>query len=96
MLSLIFTVFHVHYGICVVSEMSHHLNIDPLRIKNYGEVRLISSKNDIKDDASDSDDDTDFNEHVAISDLEVCVVAKSNSGLAGHSAPEKPVNVLQV
>ena len=46
---------------------------------------------------SDSDDCSDNNEHVAvdISDLEVCVVA-SNSGLAGHSAPEKSVNVLQV
>ena len=46
---------------------------------------------------SDSDDCSDNNEHVAvdISDLEVCVVA-SNSGLAGHTAPEKSVNVLQV
>ena len=47
--------------------------------------------------ASDSDDCSDNNEHVAvdISDVEVCVVA-SNSGLAGHTAPEKSVNVLQV
>ena len=46
---------------------------------------------------SDSDDCSDNNEHVAVdvSDLEVCVVA-SNSGLAGHTAPEKSVNVLQV
>ena len=45
MLSLVFTVFHIHYGICVVSEMSTHLNIEPLRIKNsYDKVRLISSK----------------------------------------------------
>ena len=45
MLSLVLTVFHIHYGICVVSEMSTHLNIEPLRIKNsYDKVRLISSK----------------------------------------------------
>ena len=46
---------------------------------------------------SDSDDCSDNNDHVAVdvSDLEVCVVA-SNSGLAGHTAPEKSVNVLQV
>ena len=45
MLSLVFTSFHIHYGICVVSEMSTHLNIEPLRIKNsYDKVRLISSK----------------------------------------------------
>jgi hypothetical protein len=46
---------------------------------------------------SDSDDCSDNNEHVAvdISDVEVCVVA-SNSGLAGHTAPEKSVNVLHV
>ena len=46
LLAVSFTGFHVHYGICVVSEMSTHLRIDPLRIKNHGDVRLISSKND--------------------------------------------------
>ena len=47
---------------------------------------------------SDSDDCSDNNEHVAvdISDLEVCVVASNSGSLAGHSAPEKSVNVLQV
>jgi len=98
MLSLVLTVFHIHYGICVVSEMSTHLNIEPLRIKNsYDKVRLISSKKAKTDAQSDSDDCSDNNEHVAVdvSDLEVCVVA-SNSGLAGHTAPEKSVNVLQV
>ena len=97
MLSLVFTGFHIHYGVCVVSEMSTHLNIEPLRIKNsYDKVRLISSKK-ADTDASDSDDCNDNNDHVAVdvSDLEVCVVA-SNSGLAGHTAPEKSVNVLQV
>jgi len=40
-LAVSFTVFHVHYGICVVSEMSTHLRIDPLRIKNHGDVKIL-------------------------------------------------------
>ena len=40
-LAVSFTVFHLHYGICVVSEMSTHLRIDPLRIKNHGDVKIL-------------------------------------------------------
>jgi len=44
LLSVLFTGFHVHYGVCVVSEMSTHLRIDPLRIKNHGDVRTPPTK----------------------------------------------------
>ena len=79
--------------------MSTHLRIDPLRIKDHGDVRLIKS-DPILDDPNDkylssaSDPDSD-NDHVAVdvNDLEVCVIASNSS----KSAPEKSVNnVLQV
>ena len=87
-----------------MSEMSTHLRIDPLRIKNHGDVRLISSKNDNSANipilSSASDDDSDNDDIVAdldVNDLEVCVVASNSGNLAGdHAAPEKSVNVLQV
>lgn len=74
--TFIITVLHVHYGVCVVLEMSRHLRIDPLRIKDHGEVRLIKADND---DASDAESDDDSGA-VDINDLEVIVASNSRAG----------------
>lgn len=87
LLAVVITVLHIHYGVCVVLEMSRHLRIDPLRIKDHGDARLISSH------ANDASDDSDDDETVDVNDLEV-IVASSNS-LAGQQAARPPV-VLQV
>ena len=31
------TAAHIHYGTCVVLEMSHHFNIRPFHIKTYSQ-----------------------------------------------------------
>lgn len=56
--------------------MSRHLRIDPLRIKDHGEVRLIKADND---DASDAESDDDSGA-VDINDLEVIVASNSRAG----------------
>lgn len=88
LLGVVISVLHIHYGVCVVIEMSRHLRIDPLRIKDHGDARLISSN------ANDASDDSDDDVAVDVNDLEV-IVASSNSLAGQQAAHGKPV-VLQV
>ena len=73
-LSLLLTVLHIHYGVCVVVEMCRHLRIDALRIKDHGHVRLIA-----KDDNSSDESEIDMN------DVEVVVASNSSAAAAGPS-----------
>ena len=87
LLSALLTVFHVHYGICVVGEMSWHLHITPFSIKNnYGHQRLISN-------AASGDEQSDDDLTLDANDLEVIV---SSNGLTGVAAGKTPAAVLQV
>jgi ethanolaminephosphotransferase len=43
LLAVGFTIFHLHYGVCVVLQMASHLRIDAFSIKDQGNVRLLSS-----------------------------------------------------
>jgi len=43
LLAVGFTLFHIHYGVCVVHQMANHLRIDAFSIKDHGNVR--SKKN---------------------------------------------------
>lgn len=57
-LSLVATLVHVHYGVCVVRQMCDHLNIDCFRIKS--DYRLINQQEQqqpVCDDAGDGDDE---------------------------------------
>jgi len=83
-LSALLTICHLHYGLCVVLEMSRHLRISPFSIRDRGDVRLISSKStDATSDVASSDDDDD-ELAVDINDLEVIVA--SNTSLTGSAA----------
>ena len=68
LLSSIFTILQLHFGICVVIQMCGHLKIDAFRIKkahhsDYDQVRLISSQ-----DSSDNE--------TSVNDLEIVVDSK--------------------
>jgi len=39
LLAIVYTIFHIHYGVCVVIQMANHLKIDAFRIKDFGDVR---------------------------------------------------------
>lgn len=85
LLSLLFTIFHLHYGVCVVIQMCEHLKIEAFRIKPGGghhksdhghdQVRLISSPQDFATTQSSaltaySDSDNEVND---ANDLEVLI-----------------------
>lgn len=82
LLSLLFTLFHLHYGICVVIQMCDHLKIEAFRIKasnhhksdDQDQVRLISSPSSSQDFATAltaaSDSENEVND---AHDLEVLV-----------------------
>ena len=82
LLSLLFTLFHLHYGICVVIQMCDHLKIEAFRIKashhhksdGQDQVRLISSPSSSQDFATAltaaSDSENEVND---AHDLEVLV-----------------------
>ena len=84
-LAIIVTAMHLHYGVCVVIQMCDHLKIEAFRIKDRGEVRLLSDHADDYEcsssqnanaarDASD-DGDEPFDE----TDLEVLVTTSANN-----------------
>ena len=82
LLSLLFTIFHLHYGVCVVIQMCEHLKIEAFRIKHGGrhkndlghdQVRLISSPQDFAASSAltaYSDSDNEVND---ANDLEVLI-----------------------
>ena len=46
LLTLVLTLAHLHYAICVVIQMCQHLKISCFKIKNYGEERLLDEQDD--------------------------------------------------
>ena len=71
LLAVGFTLFHLHYGVCVVHQMASHLRIDAFSIKDHGDVRLLSS-HATADNINASDDDE--LEQIDINEMEVQVV----------------------
>jgi ethanolaminephosphotransferase len=69
-LAVTLTLCHGHYSVCVVIEMCRHLRIDAFRIKDHGEVRLISANASCAFVASEDDSDKE-------DDLEVILEAAS-------------------
>merc|ERR1711936_375774 len=71
LLAVGFTLFHIHYGVCVVHQMASHLRIDAFSIKDHGNVRLLSTDADnLINNASDDDE----LEQIDINEMEVQVV----------------------
>jgi ethanolaminephosphotransferase len=94
LLAIVFTVMHLHYGICVVIQMCRHLKIEAFRIKYHGEVRLLSSHPDVDDDDNSFNDDEVIDVADA-NDLEIVVTSNSKTGNAVKPATVKS-HVLQV
>ena len=79
LLAIVYTIFHIHYGVCVVIQMANHLKIDAFRIKDFGDVRLLQADNA-------SDDEID---QIDVNDMEVIIASTLNSnrnGLANKSS----------
>ena len=60
LLSSIYTILQLHFGVCVVIQMCAHLKIDAFRIKkahhsDYDQVRLISSQDSSDNETSVND-----------------------------------------
>ena len=80
LLAIGYTLFHIHYGVCVVIQMARHLKIDAFRIKHLGDVRLLSSQAD----HTISDDEID---QIDVNDLEVIIASSdSRNGLANKAS----------
>jgi len=45
----VLTAGHIHYGVCVVSEMCDHFNVRPFHIKGEAEYRPVSTSRDSED-----------------------------------------------
>ena len=74
LLAVGFTLFHLHYGVCVVHQMASHLRIDAFSIKDHGDVRLLSSNADTADNNIINASDDDELEQIDINEMEVQVV----------------------
>lgn len=83
LLAVGYTIFHCHFGICVVIQMARHLKIDAFRIKDLGDVRLLSSQADT-DVANDNSDDLYDDDIEDANDMEV-IIASDRNGLANKS-----------
>ena len=73
LLAIVYTIFHIHYGVCVVIQMANHLKIDAFRIKDFGDVRLLQADNA-------SDDEID---QIDVNDMEVIIASSLNSNRNG-------------
>lgn len=100
-LAVLLTVFHVHYGVCVVIQMSRHLKISALSIKDRGFVRLVTTTEPpaVEDSNDDDDDDEDASDDDVlgdVNDLEVIIASSDSSTTARSGGVQLHQPVLQV
>ena len=53
LLTAALTLGHLHYAVCVVTQMCGHLKIKCFQIKNLGQERLLDDQDDDPDDSTD-------------------------------------------
>ncbi len=85
-LFVLFTVMHLHYGVCVILQMCDHLKIEPFRIKYRGDARLLSDHHADDSSSNRSDQDPESDDEV-IDGNELEVLVTKNASISGSVAP---------